>query len=93
MIARREAQPSTESKPPTPGSSIKNGDLGEIKCSDITTGRWCRSRWGSGRTLPQTVGNYFSHLSKIFTVDRPAWGYPLSPQAFEDGLTVIKNWV
>jgi integrase len=23
---------------------------------------------------PQTCGNYFSHLSNIFTVARPAWG-------------------
>lgn len=40
---------------------------------------------------PQTCGNYFSHLSNIFTVARPAWGYPLSREAFEDAVTVLKK--
>ena len=40
---------------------------------------------------PQTCGNYFSHLSNIFTVARPAWGYPLSRQEFDDAITVIKK--
>jgi integrase len=40
---------------------------------------------------PQTCGNYFSHLSNIFTVARPAWGYPLSRQEFDDSVTVIKK--
>jgi integrase len=39
----------------------------------------------------QTCGNYFSHLSNIFTVARPAWGYPLSRGAFEDAVTVLKK--
>jgi hypothetical protein len=33
----------------------------------------------------------FSHLSNIFTVARPAWGYPLSRQEFDDAVTVIKK--
>ena len=33
----------------------------------------------------------FSHLSSIFTVARPAWGYPLSRQEFEDAVTVLKK--
>jgi hypothetical protein len=36
-------------------------------------------------------GNYFSHLSNIFTVARPAWGYPLSRQEFNDAITVTKK--
>ena len=40
---------------------------------------------------PQTCGNYFSHLSNIFTVARPAWGIPLSRQEFDDAVTVIKK--
>jgi integrase len=40
---------------------------------------------------PQTCGNYFSHLSNIFMVARPAWGYPLSRQEFDDAVTVIKK--
>jgi hypothetical protein len=40
---------------------------------------------------PQTCGNYFSSLSNIFTVARPAWGYPLSRQEFDDALVVIRK--
>jgi integrase len=72
--------------------SIKNSDLGELKCSDITS----RTLVSFARELttnvePQTCGNYFSHLSNIFTVARPAWGYPLSRQEFDDAVTVIKK--
>jgi integrase len=72
--------------------AIKNSDLGETKCSDITS----RNLVSFARELtknvePQTCGNYFSHLSNIFTVARPAWGYPLSRQEFDDAITVIKK--
>jgi integrase len=40
---------------------------------------------------PQICGNYFSHLSNILTVARPAWGYPLSRQEFDDAVTVTKK--
>ncbi len=72
--------------------SIKNSDLGESKCSQINS----RALVAFARELtqtvePQTCGNYFSHLSNIFTVARPAWGYPLSRQEFDDAVTVIKK--
>ncbi|MGC2078077.1 MAG: site-specific integrase [Xanthobacteraceae bacterium] len=74
-------------------NTIKNSDLGDAKCSDITS----RVLVSFARDLtknvePQTCGNYFSHLSNIFTVARPAWGYPLSRQEFEDAVTVIKKF-
>ena len=55
--------------------TIKNSDLGETKCSGISS----QTLVSFGRDLtrnvePQTCGNYFSHLSSIFTVARPAWG-------------------
>jgi integrase len=72
--------------------SIKNSDLGGSKCSQINS----RALVAFARELtqtvePQTCGNYFSHLSNIFTVARPAWGYPLSRQEFDDAVTVIKK--
>jgi integrase len=87
-----------ESKNPVLGTkaqvlkTIKNTDLGETKCSEITS----RTLVSFARELtedvePQTCGNYFSHLSNIFTVARPAWGYPLSRQEFDDAVTVIKK--
>jgi Phage integrase family len=72
--------------------AIKNSDLGETKCSDMTS----RTLVSFARELnqnmePQTCGNYFSSLSNIFTIARPAWGYPLSRQEFDDAITVIKK--
>jgi hypothetical protein len=59
--------------------TIKNSELGQVTCSELTS----RALVSFARQLtrnvePQTCGNYFSHLSNIFTVARPAWGYPLS---------------
>jgi integrase len=72
--------------------TIKNSDLGEIKCSDVTS----RALVSFARELtknvePQTCANYFSHLSNIFIVARPAWGYPLVRQEFDDAVTVLKK--
>ena len=72
--------------------TIKNSDLGEMRCSDITSQKLVS--FGKALTKnvePQTCGNYFSHLSNIFTVARPAWGYPLARQEFEDAVTVLKK--
>ena len=87
-----------ESKNPVLGTkaqvlkAVKNSNLGETKCSEITS----KTLVSFARELtevvePQTCGNYFSHLSNIFTVARPAWGYPLSRQEFDDAVTVIKK--
>jgi integrase len=72
--------------------TIKNSDLGDIKCSDITSRQLVSfAKELTKNVEPQTCGNYFSHLSSIFTVARPAWGYPLSRQEFEDSVTVLKK--
>jgi integrase len=72
--------------------TIRNSDLGELNCSDVTSQKLVS--FGKELTKnvePQTCGNYFSHLSNIFSVARPAWGYPLSRQEFEDAVTVLKK--
>jgi integrase len=72
--------------------TIKNSDLGELKCSDITSRTLVSFAKELTQTVePQTCANYFSHLSNIFTVARPAWGYPLSRQEFDDTVTVLKK--
>lgn len=72
--------------------TIKNSDLGDLKCSEITSQKLVAFAKDLTRNVePQTCGNYFSHLSSIFTVARPAWGYPLSKQEFEDSVTVLKK--
>jgi len=53
--------------------TIKNNDLGETKCSEITSHTLVSfARELTKNVEPQTCGNYFSHLSNIFTVARPA---------------------
>jgi integrase len=72
--------------------TLKNGDLGEIKCSEITSRVLVSFAQELNKSMePQTCGNYFSHLSNIFTVARPAWDYPLSRQEFDDAVTVLKK--
>ena len=73
-------------------SAIKNSDLGETKCSEITANTLVSFARELTKNLePQTCGNYFSSLSNIFTVARPAWGYPLSRQEFDDAPVVIRK--
>ena len=72
--------------------TLKNSDLGDIICSDLTSHALVSfARDLSKNVEPQTCGNYFSHLSSIFTVARPAWGYPLARQEFDDAITVLKK--
>lgn len=40
---------------------------------------------------PATAGNYLSHLSSIFTVAKPAWGYELDRQAMDDAQVVARQ--
>jgi integrase len=72
--------------------TIKNSELGALKCSDITSQKLVSfAKELTKNVEPQTCGNYFAHLSNIFTVARPAWGYPLARQEFEDAVTVLKK--
>lgn len=72
--------------------AVKNSDLGETRCSEITSKTLVVfARELTKEVEPQTCGNYFSHLSNIFTVARPAWGYPLLRQEFDDAVTVVKK--
>jgi integrase len=87
-----------ESKNPVLGTkaqvlkTIKNSDLGDTRCSEITSKTLAAfARELTKNVGPQTCGNYFSHLSNIFTVARPAWSYPLSRQEFDDAVTVLKK--
>jgi integrase len=72
--------------------AIKNSDLGETKCNEITPSTLVTfARQLTETVEPQTCGNYFWSLSNIFTLARPAWGYPLARQTFDDALIVVKK--
>ncbi len=40
---------------------------------------------------PQTVANYLAHLSSVFAIARPAWGYPLDDAQMADAQKVLKR--
>ena len=70
--------------------SIKATPLGSMKCSEITSVSLVQFAQDI-TALPQTRGNYMSHLAAIFTVAKPAWGYPLDPQAINDARIVLQK--
>ena len=68
--------------------SIKDADIGALRCSEITSQelvKFCQSL----DAQPSTRGNYMSHLASVFSVARPAWGYPLDKQAIDDARVVL----
>lgn len=70
--------------------TIKAMPIGGLVCSAITSAtitEFARSLPGK----PQTVGNYLSHLASVFSIARPAWGYPLDKQAMDDAREVTRR--
>ena len=70
--------------------TISDHPLAQLKCSEIGTPQLMEFA-KSLKVQPQTVGNYMSHLSAIFAVAKPMWGYPLNKEAIQDALTVGKR--
>lgn len=68
--------------------TIKASSLASKRCSEITSPDLVEFAKGI-TALPQTRGNYMSHLASVFTVARPAWGYPLDVQAINDARVVL----
>jgi integrase len=68
--------------------TISASPLGQRPCSQITSQvlvDWVQTI----DALPQTRGNYIAHLASVFTVARPAWGYPLDEKAMADARVVL----
>ena len=58
--------------------TIKNTDLGETKCGDITSHTLVAFARELNKSVePQTCSNYFSHLSNIFTIAATGLGLPI----------------
>lgn len=70
--------------------AIEEAPIGSLKCSEVTS-QAIVSFAGSLNVKPQTVGNYISHLAAVFTVARPAWGYPLDERQIADARAVLKK--
>ncbi|GJH00197.1 tyrosine-type recombinase/integrase [Paraburkholderia terrae] len=71
-------------------NTLKADEIGEMRASkvDSATITALAQRLGKDK-LPQTVGNYISHLASIFTIARPAWNVPLEKQAMDDARVVM----
>lgn len=73
--------------------AIKAYDIADKRAEEITSDdivTFAR-QLGAGGRQPQTVLNYLSHLSAVFTIARPAWRMPLDPVAMRDALAVTKR--
>ena len=72
--------------------AIKRYGIADKRCSEITSKDIVEFAGElSDERLPQTVGNYLSHLGAIFAIAKPAWGYDLDQQAMKDALAVTKR--
>lgn len=72
--------------------SIKTYDLASKPCSEVTSAEIVAfARDLSIGRQPQTVGNYLAHLSSIFAIARPAWGYPLDAAEMAAAQVVLKR--
>lgn len=60
------------------------------RCSTITSVDW-KEFAEALKVQPQTVGNYLSHISSIYQIARPAWGYQLDPQVIDDARKVCAS--
>ncbi|MDO9524049.1 MAG: site-specific integrase, partial [Gemmobacter sp.] len=69
------------------GYEIADMDCTEIRSEDLVS---FASELGKGRK-PQTVLNYMSHLSAVFTIARSAWGVPVQRDAMKDALEACKR--
>lgn len=69
-------------------NTIKAAELGGMHCSQVTSQELVKFAQ-SIAAQPSTRGNYMSHLASVFSVARPAWGYPLDKQAIDDARVVL----
>lgn len=71
-------------------STIKKYDIAELHASKITSADIIAFA-NALPVAPSTVQNYLSHLGAIFSIARPAWGYPLDRQVMEDAYIVARR--
>ncbi len=73
-------------------NTIKSFDVAEKRCSTITSADLVAfaQELLAGRQ-PQTVANYLAHLSSVFAIAKPAWGYPLDSAQMDAALKVSKR--
>ncbi|MDB6454832.1 site-specific integrase [Falsirhodobacter sp. 20TX0035] len=72
--------------------SISSHEIGEKRCGDIRSSDIVSFATTLSKTVqPQTVLNYLSHLSAVFAIAKPAWGYPLDKTEMDAAMAVCKR--
>lgn len=74
-------------------NSIKEFDIANKLCAQIDSAdivAFAKEKLNTG-VSPQTVANYLSHLSTVFTVAGPAWNYPLDERSMRNAMIVAKK--
>ena len=73
-------------------AAIRTYDIAKLTCEQIDSAAIVEfAQLLLKDRLPQTVGNYISHLASVFAIARPAWNYPLSQQAMKDAQAVTNR--
>lgn len=71
--------------------TIKSFDIADIPCPEIGSQQITAFATELRKTrAPSTVANYLSHLSAVFRIARPAWGFELNYNAVQDAFIVGK---
>jgi len=70
-------------------NSVASTSLAKRRGSSITSADWVEFAKDLG-VLPQTADNYLSHISAVYQLARPAWGYQLDAQVINDARKVCK---
>lgn len=68
--------------------------LGQMQAHEVTSQtliEYGQSRIHNDGITPQTLGNDLAHLSAVFSVAQPAWGYDLNPEEMRKARAVLKN--
>lgn len=71
-------------------NTIAASDLGAMRCSELSSHAIVAYALGLG-VLPQTAGNYVSHLAAVLRLARPAWGYPVDARIVDDARVALEN--
>lgn len=70
--------------------AVRQLPISDVPCSELRSSHIIELANQYGKTAkPQTVLNYLSNMSVLFSIARPAWGYPLGKQTMQDAIAVL----
>jgi integrase len=70
--------------------TIKGYEIAALRCTEIKSQHLLQFA-RSLKVQPQTRANYLSHLSAVFRVARPLWGYPLDVVQMDDATVAMRK--